>query len=242
MSKELRLDKLLGHMGCGSRKELKLSAKRGEITVNGKTVSSASMKVDADVDKICFRGQRIRYREHIYLMLNKPKGVISATEDEIYPTVVDLLTPEYQAFKPHPVGRLDLDTTGLLLLTSDGVLTHNLLSPKKGVPKTYYAEVDGEVGEAEIAQFAVGVYLETEDYTTLPAELVILEKGSRSEVQVTISEGKYHQVKRMFEKTGKRVIELKRISMGDLLLDPDLAEGEFRELTEQELLSLTRLR
>ncbi|MDO5689075.1 MAG: pseudouridine synthase [Tissierellia bacterium] len=238
MTKAIRLDKLLGNMGYGSRKELKGILRAGDVTVNGQVEKNPAAKILPSQDQVRFLGEEVLYREFIYLMMNKPKGVISATEDDFHRTVIDLLEEEDRVFCPYPVGRLDIDTMGLLLITNDGELTHNLLSPKKGVPKTYYAEVTGELTEADVCEFEVGIYLEPEDYTTLPARLQILEVSEGSKALVTIQEGKYHQVKRMFEKVGKKVLELKRLSMGSLELDPGLMPGEYRELTEQELRQL----
>lgn len=167
-------------------------------------------------------------------MMNKPPGVISATEDLRDETVIDLLEPLHQHFQPFPVGRLDKDTEGLLLLTNDGVLAHNLLSPKKHVPKVYYAQIEGVVTEEDAEKFANGVELD-DGYVTKPGKLVILKSAQQSEIELTIQEGKFHQVKRMFEAVGKRVTYLKRISMGSLTLDENLALGEYRELTTEEL-------
>ncbi|HRU41974.1 MAG TPA: 16S rRNA pseudouridine(516) synthase, partial [Candidatus Diapherotrites archaeon] len=170
----------------------------------------------------------------IYIMMNKPQGVISATEDSRERTVIDLLSDEFKAFKPFPVGRLDKDTEGLLLLTNDGQLAHRLLSPKKHVPKTYIAKVAGRVSEEDAEAFSNGVTLE-DGYRTMASRLEILVRGSISLVEVTIYEGKFHQVKRMFQAVGKEVIFLKRISMGELKLDETLEPGEYRELNEEEL-------
>ncbi|NLB41579.1 MAG: pseudouridine synthase, partial [Clostridiales bacterium] len=172
-----------------------------------------------------------------YLMMNKPPGVISATWDRDTKTVIDLLSEPYNKFDLFPVGRLDKDTEGLLLLTNDGQLAHKLLSPKKQVPKTYYAEVSGKVVEYDIITFQQGIPLES-DFTTLPAELVIIEAGDISKVLVTLYEGKFHQVKRMFEAIEKNVLYLKRISMGNLKLDDNLPLGEYKELTEEEMESV----
>ena len=166
--------------------------------------------------------------------MNKPPGVISATEDKHDQTVIDLLDPFAQHFEPFPVGRLDKDTEGLLLITNDGTLTHNLLSPKKHVPKWYYAKIDGVVTEEDIAAFKLGVTLE-DGYHTKPGELIILQSGEQSEIELMIQEGKFHQVKRMFEAVGKKVTYLKRLSMGSLKLDPELELGDYRQLTKEEL-------
>lgn len=235
MKKMMRLDKILANMGYGSRKEVKELVKKGEVKINNEVAKQASIKVDAYLDIIEIRGEVLEYREFIYLMLNKPKGYISATEDDYHRTVVELIDEEYLHFEPYPVGRLDIDTTGLLLLTNDGDLTHKLISPKSGIIKKYLAHIDGRVTEKEIEIFEKGIYLTEEDYTTLPAKLEILKRGQMSTVHVFIQEGKYHQVKRMFESVGMKVVELKRLSMGEIKLDPNLNEGEYRELNQSEM-------
>lgn len=182
----------------------------------------------------------MQYREFIYLMLHKPPGVISATEDLRDRTVLDLLDEEYLIFEPFPVGRLDKDTEGLLLLTNDGKLAHELLSPRKHIPKTYEAMVEGRADDEDVRMFAAGVTLD-DGYVTLPGELVIHSHEERgdgvqlSRISLTIHEGKFHQVKRMFEAVGKKVVYLKRVSMGELRLDENLEIGAYRELTEHEL-------
>ena len=230
----MRLDKLLANMGYGTRKEVKVLLKQKAVTVDGVTVKDAAMHVDPDKQNVSVFGERVEYIEFIYIMMNKPPGVISATEDKYDQTVLDLLDPYVQHFEPFPVGRLDKDTEGLLLITNDGTLAHNLLSPKKHVPKTYYATIDGVVTEADIEAFRQGVELD-DGYVTKPGELVILKSDDVSEIELTIQEGKFHQVKRMFESVGKKVTYLKRLSMGSLVLDEDLELGEYRELTEEEL-------
>jgi 16S rRNA pseudouridine516 synthase len=243
MGKKQRLDKVLGHLGYGSRTELRKAVKDGAVTVNGKPVKDSGQQVDPDSDEVTFEGKRIHYRECIYIMMNKPAGVVSATEDKRDKTVVDLLDADQAAFQPFPVGRLDKDTEGLLLLTNDGQLAHQLLSPKKHVPKTYYAEVSGEVTAGDVEAFERGVALD-DGYVTLPAKLKVLsveamiEGTTLSKIELTITEGKFHQVKRMFEAVSKKVVYLKRLSMGSLLLDPELPLGMVRELTEEELLRL----
>ncbi|GAB2700384.1 pseudouridine synthase [Paenibacillus thermoaerophilus] len=239
MKGKMRVDKLLTHMGVGSRKEIKGLAKSGRIAVNGQTVKDSGQQVDPAADEITVDGRPIVYKEFVYLMMNKPPGVVSATEDNRDRTVIDLLSEEHANFQPFPVGRLDKDTVGLLLLTNDGKLSHELLSPRKHVPKTYYAEVEGDVDERDVAAFAAGVKLD-DGYVTLPAVLTVLERSSDgpnglSRIELTITEGKFHQVKRMFLAVGKRVRYLKRVSMGPLKLDPELGEGSYRELTEEEL-------
>ena len=224
-------------MGYGSRKEVKQLLKMKAVTVDGEVAKDVSKHVDPVKQNVSVLGERVHYQEFIYLMMHKPPGVISATEDLHDQTVIDLLDPFHAHFEPFPVGRLDKDTEGLLLITNDGGLTHNLLSPKKHVPKVYYAQIDGEVTEADIEAFSRGVMLE-DGYMTKPGELVILNAGPTSEIELTISEGKFHQVKRMFESVGKKVTYLKRLSMGSLKLDEQLELGEYRELTEEELNSL----
>ena len=232
--KRLRLDKFLGRMGVGTRKEIRKLVKAGRVTVNGEVAGDPGMHVLAEKDRIEVDGLHIEYREFIYLMMNKPAGVVSATSDRSSETVVQLLEPEHALFEPFPVGRLDKDTEGLLLLTNDGKTAHRLLSPKRRVPKRYFALVRGEVTEADVEAFRRGVVLD-DGYQTLPAELSIRSSGPESETEVTVYEGKYHQVKRMFEAVGKRVVYLKRIAMGPLQLDPSLEAGEYRELTEEEV-------
>lgn len=237
---KMRLDKLLSNMGLGTRKDLKKFAKDGLIQVDGKTVKDSSYHVDPEVNVIEFDGEKIIYREFVYLMLNKPKGVVSATEDLVERTVVDLLDDQYRPFEVFPVGRLDKDTEGLLILTNDGKMAHEVLSPRKHVPKTYFAEIDGKVTEEDKRSFIQGVILD-DGYKTLPAELVIIESGEQSKIELTIFEGKFHQVKRMFQAVGKKVTYLKRVKMGKLELDPSLALGEYRELTEEELALLKKV-
>lgn len=230
----LRIDKLLANMGYGTRKEVKKLLKAGVVKVDGMTVKDAKTHVDPKKQIVTVWGEEVEYKPFIYLMMNKPKGVISATEDEVEETVVDLLEEEDRIFDPFPVGRLDKDTEGLLLLTNDGQLAHQLLSPKKHVPKTYEAIIDGEVTEEDVAAFRRGVVLD-DGYETKPAELVIIRSGLRSDVQVAIKEGKFHQIKRMFQAVGKRVVYLKRIQMGPISLDETLEPGEYRELTDEEI-------
>ncbi|OCS88288.1 pseudouridine synthase [Caryophanon tenue] len=230
----MRLDKLLANMGYGSRKEVKQLLKQKAVRVDDVVVKDAAMKVDTEKQIVTVFGEPVEYTEFIYLMMNKPQGVISATEDNRDETVIDLLDPLHQHFEPFPVGRLDKDTEGFLLITNDGQLAHNLLSPKKHVPKTYYADIEGHVTEADIEAFAQGVTLD-DGYHTKPGHLVILEAAEQSKIELTIQEGKFHQVKRMFEAVGKKVTYLKRLSMGDLALDESLALGEYRELTSEEL-------
>lgn len=234
MGKKMRVDKLLSNVGVASRAELKKYCKQGLISVNGKVINNPGVQVDSESDDIRFNGEKIVYREFVYIMLNKPYGYISATFDKYDPIVLDLIDQSYLVFEPFPVGRLDKDTEGLLVLTNDGQLAHRVLSPKKHVPKTYYAKIQGKVTEEDILAFEKGVILD-DGYETMPSQLKILKSDDMSEIELTIHEGKFHQVKRMFESVGKKVVYLKRLSMGKLKLDESLGLGEYRELTEEEV-------
>ncbi len=236
----MRLDKLLSNMGYGTRKEVKQLMKKGAVRVNAVPVKDAALHVDTEKDEVTILGEKVVYKEFMYLMMNKPQGVLSATEDKRDQTVIDLLDAEYNIFELFPVGRLDKDTEGFLLLTNDGKLAHNLLSPKKGVPKTYYAHIDGVVTEEDTERFLEGVILD-DGYETKPGNLRILKSAAISEIELTITEGKFHQVKRMFEAVDKTVVYLKRLSMGPLLLDESLSLGSYRELTEDELNQLMQI-
>ncbi|MFC5733521.1 pseudouridine synthase [Cytobacillus gottheilii] len=230
----MRIDKMLANLGYGSRKDVKKLLKNGSVTINEVAVKDGKQHVDPENDIVMIHGEQVEYKEYIYLMMNKPQGVISATEDTRHETVIDILEAEDVVFSPFPVGRLDKDTEGLLLLTNDGQLSHKLLSPKKHVPKTYFAVINSEVTEEDQEAFKKGVILD-DGYETKPATLKILKSGLTSDIELTITEGKFHQVKRMFEAVGKRVMYLKRMSMGPLELDPSLELGEYRELTDDEL-------
>lgn len=235
----MRLDKLLVATGFGSRKEVKALLKSGQVTLNSVICKKAETKVDVTGDCVEVAGQSVRYQEYYYYLLNKPAGVISATEDNYQQTVIDWLGDEYRHMALFPVGRLDIDTTGLLLLTNNGQLAHQLLSPKKKVTKRYRATIEGVVTQTDVEQFAEG--LDLGDFITQPAQLSILyvnEEAATSEIEVTIMEGKFHQVKRMFRKVGKTVTALHRVAMGPLVLEETLAVGDWRELTEEEMLSL----
>lgn len=234
MGKRERLDKVISNMGYGSRKEVKKFIKEGRVAVNDMIVRDRSKKINPYKDLITFDGKKVEYREYIYLMMNKPKGVVSSTYDLVHKTVLDLIEEKYLIFNPFPVGRLDKDTEGLLILTNDGKLAHEILSPKKKVPKTYYAEVEGLVGEEVIDLFKAGIVLD-DGYKTMAAGLEIIEEDSISSVLLTIKEGKFHQIKRMFQAVDMRVVYLKRIFMGGLYLDDRLSLGEYRELEEKEL-------
>lgn len=237
MIKKERLDKVLSNMGYGSRKDVKKFIKDGRVKVNNIIVFDNEIKVSPYEDEILFNEERVLYRKYIYLMMNKPQGLVSSTDDPRTRTVLDLLSEEYLIYKPFPVGRLDKDTEGFLMISNDGKLAHELLSPKKGVDKKYYVEVDGYVEDKYIEIFKNGVVLD-DGYKTLPAELEIINGNIISKVFLTIQEGKYHQVKRMFESIGMKVLFLKRVSMGQLSLDESLNLGEYRELTEKEIFIL----
>ncbi|MFC5405728.1 pseudouridine synthase [Cohnella soli] len=268
MKATIRLDKMLGNLGYGTRSGIKILVKQGAVEVNGKRVKDPGMQIHPLEDIVKLDGETIRYRDTVYVMLHKPAGVISATEDTRERTVLDLIEDDdVTVLSPFPVGRLDKDTEGLLLLTNDGKLAHELLSPKKHVPKTYRSLVAGVVGEEDKTAFAKGVTLD-DGYVTMPAQLSILSRhpagltagdaaddngeyaqqladavklssamgeAALSWVELTIHEGKFHQVKRMFEAVGKKVLYLRRVSMGPLQLDPDLPPGSWRELREEEV-------
>ncbi len=230
----LRLDRILANMSYGTRNEIKKLIKKGLVKVNGAVEKDPARKVHPRESRIEINGELVDYHEFTYVMLNKPAGYISATEDVREQTVLELLSAEYQALELFPVGRLDKDTEGLLILTNDGKLGHHVTSPKNKVPKTYYALVQGKVGEADGTAFSQGIVLE-DGYKTLPAELTILKPADRSEIELVVYEGKFHQVKRMFQARGKEVLYLKRIKIGRLGLDERLAPGQYRELTGEEL-------
>lgn len=234
--KKYRVDKILASLGIGSRKEVKKYIRDGWLTVDGIIIQDPGFIVNPAVSELYFQNQKLDYQQFRYYMLNKPSGVISATEDRYDQTVIDLLDLE-DRLNIFPVGRLDKDTEGLLILTNDGKLAHNLLSPKKNVPKTYYAKIQGRVNEEDGEAFQAGIILD-DGYKTLPAELTILSSGEVSEIELTIYEGKFHQVKRMFISRNKEVLYLKRISMGELRLDLDLALGSYRPLTNEEIQKL----
>ena len=232
----MRLDKFLVACAVGSRTEVKNFLKTGRVTVNGKKEKSAKLQINEETDEICFDGQKLTYEEFVYYMMNKPQGVISATEDPKHKTVLDLLDDLARSKEVFPVGRLDIDTHGLLLLTNDGQLAHALLSPKRHVDKTYLAQVDGIMTDEDIETFAKGLPLK--DFTCQPAKLELVSIDREKEeslVRVTIAEGKFHQVKRMVAYCGKEVVDLQRLTMGTLTLDEDLKRGEWRRLTKEEL-------
>ena len=232
----IRLDKYLADMGTGTRQEVKKYIRKGLVRVNQETVRTPEMKICEEKDEVFLEGQRIAYASCEYYMLNKPAGVVSATEDKRETTVIDLIRDRKRK-DLFPVGRLDKDTEGLLLITNDGQLAHRLLSPKRHVDKTYYAKVSGCVTREDVLLFARGLDIGTDEREewTMPGELEILRSGSESEILLTIREGKYHQVKRMFQAVGKEVVYLRRERMGALVLDKELKPGEYRPLTKKEL-------
>lgn len=238
MKKAVRLDKFLADAGAGTRSEVKKLIQKGRVQVNGAAAKKPEEKI-AETDEVLLDGERIGAApEFVYYLLHKPAGYVSATEDSRDRTVLELIPPELKRKGLFPVGRLDKDTEGLLLITDDGALAHELLSPKKHVEKTYYAQVEGEMTPVDAASFEEGLDI-GEKNRTLPAKLEILSaKDGKSEILLTICEGKFHQVKRMVKAVGKEVTYLKRISMGSLTLSEDLKKGECRPLTENEIKGL----
>lgn len=234
----MRLDKYLSDMGAGTRSELKKEIRKSGVSIDGKIIKDPGFSVDKS-SHVIFRGAAVNYEEFVYYMLNKPAGIISASEDDREDTVIDLIS-EPKRRDLFPVGRLDRDTEGLLLITNDGALSHRLLSPKHHVDKVYFARVSGILSDSDVELFRDGLIL-TDGLECLPADLKILsvsEEEYLSEAEITVREGKFHQVKRMFGSVGAEVIYLKRLSMGPLTLDPGLAPGEYRRLTPDEMLSL----
>ena len=232
----MRIDKYLANMNVGSRKEVHQLIKKGIVAVNGTTVKTPKQQVK-ESDQVTVNGDAVAYQKYHYFLLNKPKGVLSATEDRSQPTVISILAPQDRYQGIVPVGRLDKDTTGLLLLTNDGQLNHELLAPGKHVDKVYRAEIAGVANDAIVKTFASGMTLG--DGTKLqPAELKILsqdEEHDRSTTEIKICEGKYHQIKRMFGAVGMKVVELERISMGKLTLPANLKRGEYLELKLEDI-------
>lgn len=230
----MRLDKYLADMGVGTRSEVKQHIRKKQVYVNGVLPAGAQQQVEPGKDEIICQGKVIAYTEYEYFMLNKPQGCVSAVTDREHQTVLDLIT-EKNRKDLFPVGRLDKDTEGLLLITNDGALSHNLLAPGKHVPKTYFAKVSGQVTALDVTEFARGIDI-GEEKLTKPAKLQILScEEMVTEVMLTITEGKFHQVKRMFEAVGKEVLFLKRLSMGGLCLDVSLPPGAYRRLTKEEI-------
>lgn len=229
-----RLDKIIASMGRYSRREVKLLVKEGQVLIDGKIARSAEDKYDPETAVILVAGETLGYRRYTYVMLHKPAGVLSATEDGHGETVLDLLPKEYRKMGLFPVGRLDRDTEGLLLLTNDGELAHDLLSPKRHVDKVYYTRVSGTLTQEDCDAFAAGMTLD-DGLVCREAGLEILSAGEESEALVTLHEGKFHQIKRMLAFRGKPVLYLKRLRMGPLALDEALAKGAFRLLSEEEI-------
>lgn len=229
---KIRLDKYLADMGLGTRTEVKKDIKKGRISVNGEIIKSPEYKIDSQTDAVLADGKEIAYEELIYYMLNKPQGVVSATEDRRDKTVLDLIS-EKKRKDLFPVGRLDKDTEGLLLITNDGELAHNLLAPKKHVDKKYFVRLKAPLSEENRKRLEEGVDI-GEDKLTLPAQVFVLNE-ERDEAEIIIREGKFHQIKRMFHAVGNEVVFLKRLSMGSLVLDEALLPGEYRLLTPQEI-------
>ncbi len=234
----MRLDKCLADCGLGTRSEVKSLLKAKRITVNGKVVTNGKVQVNPETDEILFDGEAIQYEEFVYIMMNKPKGVVSATEDNLHKTVLDLIDPLYFKKRVFPVGRLDIDTHGLLLLTNDGELAHRLLSPKKHVTKIYQARIEGVMTSEDVAAFEKGIVLLDGTECMLARLDIFSTTQDESVVQIHLKEGKFHQVKRMVKACGKTVVDLQRLTMGPLKLDESLALGESRPLTEEELESL----
>lgn len=226
----MRLDKYISGCGYASRKDVKKIMKQGLVTVDGIICKRPEEQV-SETSVVCVDGEILHYREFVYLMLNKPQGYVSAVFDKKYPVVTELVDEEYAHFEVFPVGRLDIDTEGLLLLTNDGKFAHEMTSPKKNVYKRYFAVLDKDAESGDAEEFAKGMVFK--DFTAKSAKLEITDNPR--EVYIEIAEGKYHQVKRMCERVGKEVVFLKRVAIGSLKLDENLETGEVRELTQEEL-------
>ena len=234
----MRLDKFLAEAGIGSRSQVKTYIKKGIVTINEEIIKKPEQKDELEKDVVKINNEIVEYVAFEYYMLNKPEGVVSATKDNLSETVVELIKDKKRE-DLFPVGRLDKDTQGLLIITNDGELSHNMLSPRKHVDKTYYATIDGMVTKEDAELFLQGVDIGDEKLT-MPADLEILSSADVSEIKLTIREGRFHQVKRMFEAVGKKVLFLKRIEMGGLKLDESLNPGEYRKLTKDEINLLRR--
>ena len=234
----MRLDKFLTNSGIGTRKEVKEILKKGKISVNSIFIKDGRIHINEKKDIIKYEDKVVGYKPFVYIMMNKPAGVVSATEDNHHKTVIDLLNDKYRTYDIFPVGRLDIDTEGLLLLTNDGVLSHNLLSPKKHVSKKYYVKIAKPLSENDVKILENGIKLE-ENFITKKAKVEIISEdlceNDDNQVYITISEGKFHQVKRMFKAVNNEVLYLKRVKMGNLSLDENLKLGEYRELTGKDL-------
>lgn len=236
-----RLDKVLANSGIGTRKEVKAMVKKGKVVIDNEVIKDSALQINPEKSEIYISGERVIYKKNIYILMNKPAGVISATFDNRDETVIDILEEQHKVFQPFPVGRLDKDTVGLLLITNDGELNHRLIAPKSHVDKVYYAQIDKMVTAKDIKAFKEGIVLE-DQYKCMPAKLEILKADENgSEVELTIQEGKFHQVKRMFQAREKTVVYLRRIRFGPLTIDESLPEGEYRELTLDEQQILKRI-
>lgn len=236
----MRIDKLLVEMNYGSRSEIKKAVKNGRVQIDQKVIKDSGFHVDPVKSQILFDGTLVEYRKYVYYMVNKPAGVISATEDLVHQTAIDLIQEKHRKGL-FPVGRLDIDTEGLLLITNDGAMAHELLSPKKHVTKTYYAQIDGPISLEEVQQFKQGIILE-DGYQCMPSTLRVLNHENPTTVEIKIQEGKFHQIKRMFQAVHRNVVYLKRIAMGPISLDENLETGEYRLLSEGEIHKLQERR
>lgn len=234
LSDKMRLDKLLALLGEGTRSEIKAMVRAGRVTVDGRAAKDAGMQVCGETDDIRLDGRALYYKAVRHVMLNKPSGVLTAARDKKQKTVMDLLPPMYAAMGAMPAGRLDKDTEGLLVITSDGQLAHRIISPKHEVGKVYYARLDGELTDEDVAALEAGIHIRDADgeFDARPARI---ERDGDDAAYIRVTEGKYHQVKRMFAARGKQVVYLNRMAIGGLVLDPDLQPGEWRELTEEEV-------
>lgn len=238
----IRMDKFLANAGLGSRREVREYIKQKRVWLDGSICLKAETKVDTEKSEVTFDKRMVTYEKFVYLMMNKPPSVISATKDDTKETVIDLLSEEYQNCNLFPVGRLDRDTVGLVILSNDGGFAHNTLSPKKHITKKYYAHINGEITDEHIKAFKEGVTLK-EGYKCLPAELSIEYSAYNfSKVYVSINEGKYHQIKRMFASFRKKVVYLKRLNFGEIELDKTLQEGEYRPLNDNEMKLIEKYR
>ena len=227
----MRVDKMIGNANLDTRRNIKRNAKKGALVINGELVKDTSTQVDPNVDEVFYMGEFVDYFENIYIMMNKPSGYLSATIDED-PTVIDLLDPFYQNLELSIAGRLDKDTRGLLLISTDGKFVHKVTSPNSNIEKTYFVETRDDIDESFIEKFQEGVEIKEEAYIARPAKLEIIDERK---AMVKVTEGKFHLVKRLFSNLGNEVVSLKRTAIGELSLDPHLEEGSYRELTEEEL-------
>ena len=227
----MRVDKMIGNSNLDTRKNIKKNAKKGGLVINGEIVKDSSTQVDPEVDQVFYMGEFVDYFENIYIMMNKPAGVLSSTDDKGR-TVIDLLDEFYQGLNLSIAGRLDKDTRGLILLSTDGKFIHKVTSPNSNIEKTYLVETRDKIDKSLIEEFKKGVYIKEDDYTAKPAKLEILED---KKALVKVTEGKFHLVKRLFSNLSNEVVSLKRIAIGNLKLDPMLKEGEYIELSEEDL-------